>query len=79
MSEKDGGPALIGFRLSGNVAELTSQLSLRDYFAAAAFETSYELQMNAAKIRGGLPDEFSNIVARSAYAFADAMLKERAK
>ena len=45
-------------------------ITLRDYFAAAALQ-GLCANPNA--------DEFSDVITESAYTFADAMIKERAK
>lgn len=64
MNEKTGGPA---FPLS----IIEPDLSIRDYFAAKV------LQGRCAS--GFDPDWSAAMLARDAYALADAMLKERSK
>jgi hypothetical protein len=70
MEKKDdGGQALVGFELRPDGAiTLTSQLSIRDYFAAAALQG---LLSGNAKV----PDNF----AQRAFAAADTMLEARKK
>lgn len=48
-------------------------MTIRDYFAAKA------LQMIVANDTSGRPENFQDHYAEQAYAFADAMLKARAK
>jgi hypothetical protein len=70
----DGGPALAGLSLEFDQEKklqrfaLTSQLSVRDYFAAAA------LQALVSRYGDGRQDH-----AEFSYKLADAMLKERNK
>jgi len=73
MSDRDdGGPALVGLEMRDGVVRLTSQMSLRDYFAAAALTG-----MNAAI--GSIKDPTDGRLAKWAYDQADAMLEERKK
>jgi hypothetical protein len=71
MSKDDGGPALMGFELRDGVVRLTSQMTIRDYFAAAALPTL----INIADRNKDLPA----MIPQVAYNIADAMLAERAK
>ena len=71
--KKDGGPALLGVELQGGVFRITSQLSLRDYFAAAAL-TGLSAYPGGLK-EGSGPKAHATV----AYDYADAMLAKRDK
>ncbi len=90
MSDKDGGPAFGGswdtvyFDTKGRIEPQRMErrapgMSLRDYFAAQALQAvireigSASVKEVADGIRAGGTE------SKTAYAYADAMLKERAK
>lgn len=83
MSKHNGGPAFPSTNIPiadiyGN--DVSSGMTLRDYFAAAALpsilDESYRMSRDArAQIEGGIPA----LAAKFAYEFADAMLKERTR
>lgn len=66
MSEKDGGPAFPGSKAHGTNQGMT----LRDYFAATAMRGLFDMP--------AFEDQW-NVIAKDAYAMADAMLAERTK
>jgi hypothetical protein len=73
----DGGPAFPHkrqIRCNGEVidCEVESGMTLRDYFAAAALQGI----ISDASVLASLKKD-GELVSRSAYAFADAMLKAR--
>lgn len=71
----DGGPAFPHLHHTCqrvNESEYYEGMSLRDYFAAKAFERLVE-----AHIRGTVDDLSKDIIAHEAYSYADAMLKAR--
>ena len=68
---KDGGPAMMGITLRDGYLETTSQLTVRDYFAAKALQ-------GAIHHRGfATVDVNRDTDAKDAYAYADAMLRAR--
>lgn len=66
MNEKDGGPAFP----SECSPFINEGMTLRDYFATAAMRGLFDMPAF---------DDQWNVIAKDAYAMADAMLKERAK
>ena len=81
MEDKTGGPAFP----FGQISEMTGQpingfyapgMTLRDYFAAKAMQAMIEKLSVDIHTYG---DEWPTFAAQSAYQYADAMLKERAK
>ena len=87
MSErKDGGPAFPWWDPDDEHAQQqqfgkwNSGMSLRDYFACAAFQRAY---IPITMFEGGRDhsderlEEYAQIAAREAYRIADAMLAER--
>lgn len=71
LDKNDGGPALVGFEMRNGVVTLTSQMTLRDYFAAKALPGMVSSTLNA--------ENYADHIAAAAYILADAMLAERAK
>jgi hypothetical protein len=75
MSEKaDGGPA---FPVTDDA--LLNGMTLRDYFAGQALAGICAGRMKGDLIRKWIDGYAEGQETRAAYAFADAMLKERAK
>lgn len=56
----------------GHANNVPQGMTLRDYFAARAFERLVE-----AHIQGTVDDLSKDIIAREAYSYADAMLEAR--
>ena len=72
----DGGQALIGFEMIDGTVRFTSQLSIRDYFAAHALQGFCIGFCTAFTEDTTLSSELASVYA---YKAADAMLKEREK
>ena len=71
MSNTTPTSAPTGQNANQRVAPLLAAIDLRDYFAAKAIE-------GAASGDGGLPySNYCQVIAKRAYAIADAMLKAR--
>lgn len=79
MKDRDLEPALMGFEIRDGVIRLTSQLSIRDYFAAKVLEAAYVGAVGLGGMGKEEIDELNAEVARLAYQAADAMLKVRDK
>lgn len=88
---EDGGQALVGLIVKDGMIELTSQLSVRDYFAAKAMQAMIakspfvgnDLSESVNLGTPVLTDEemmgLRNGISHGAYLYADAMLAEREK
>jgi len=75
MSKETGGPAFQGWEINNGVITVTSQMTLRDYFAAKAMPI-----IPAQAAHNMKPNESgADYCARRSYEWADAMLKERNK
>ena len=72
MSTPGGGPALIGLEIENGAVRLTSQLTLRDYFAAKAMQSILTAKFAETQL-------WQEAVALLAFQFADAMIAERSK
>ncbi len=70
MSARDGGPALVGLEIADGVVRLSSQMTLRDYFATAELAKKDDVPTLA-------DPELYDRLARHCYRMADAMLKAR--
>lgn len=75
MTTNTGGPAFPQFVISNNGAYVDGGMTLRDYFAAKAMQST--LADNAYAERTETAFEWLAIVAKSSYETADAMLKAR--
>lgn len=76
----DGGPALVGLVIESGRVELTSQMSLRDYFAGRVFPTIHEMMWRPRfPSNGWFSNERMSVqdLAALSYEIADAMLAER--
>lgn len=72
MIRHDGGPAFPAIAENG-LGHISSGMTLRDYFAAKA------MQAITTALQQGIRPVDLPLLARDAYALADAMLKERDK
>ena len=72
---RDGGPAFACLEVSNGVLRLTSQMSLRDYFAAEAMRSVAPATMDY--LVDMEDDEKVEQLAMRCYFVADAMLKAR--
>jgi len=70
MSKETGGPAFQGWKINNGVITVTSQMTLRDYFAAKAMQGI---------LAGPNCHLGRNTITMESYLLADAMLKERNK
>ena len=82
MSEKEtGGPAFPGTQYAGGIKPTghSEGMTIRDWFAGMALQGWITAQPTIKGVTLNAGDDHAALIASAAYAWADAMLKERSK